>query len=356
MGTGYNGTFVISWRQTELDGVIAAPLDLLEVGVTWRWMGEAVRVDGPQGILVLQGDPEGAELHRHAAKMVRRLVGAALSGAPVERLADLPDDDMPERGFVVTDGRRSYAATVIDTADRGTRLLMFVGAMPEEGETLWVVRTAVALGVPEDLNPLLGGVICFTPGTWITTPDGPRRIDELRQGDRIQTKDDGAQEILWTGSRRMTGARLFAMPHLRPVRFRAGALGAGRPGEELLVSPQHRMLVKGAAAKALFNEAEVLVAATDLVNGRNILIDTALKEVTYVHILLARHQVVWANGLETESFHPSNTSLETVNPVQRSELLALFPGLDKDPQRYGAFARRNLTASEAAILRHDCAA
>ncbi|OIQ64143.1 hypothetical protein GALL_543080 [mine drainage metagenome] len=66
--------------------------------------------------------------------------------------------------------------------------------------------------------------------------------------------------------------------------------------------------------------------------------------------------MVWANGLETESFHPSNTSLETVNPVQRSELLSIFPGIDTDPNRYGGFARRNLTATEAAILRHDTAA
>ena len=43
----------------------------------------------------------------------------------------------------------------------------------------------------------------------------------------------------------MTGARLYAMPHLRPIRFRAGALGQGRPEDDLLVSPQHRMLVQG---------------------------------------------------------------------------------------------------------------
>ena len=97
------------------------------------------------------------------------------------------------------------------------------------------------------------------------------------------------------------------------------------------------------------------IGSKKLVNGRSIYVDTTLREVTYVHILLARHQVVWANGLETESFHPSNTSLDTVNPVQRAELLALFPGLDRDPDGYGGFARRNLTTSEAAILRYEVA-
>lgn len=97
----------------------------------------------------------------------------------------------------------------------------------------------------------------------------------------------------------------------------------------------------------------MLVPAKDLVNDRTIAIDAAVKEVTYVQILLRHHEVIWANGLETESFHPSNTSLETLNPVQRAERLSIVPGIERDPDRYGNFARRNLTASEGAILRHD---
>ena len=65
----------------------------------------------------------------------------------------------------------------------------------------------------------------------VQTPQGPRLVEELREGDHVQTKDDGAQEIQWIGSRRMTGARLFAMPRLRPIRIRAGAEGAVRTVE-----------------------------------------------------------------------------------------------------------------------------
>lgn len=199
-------------------------------------------------------------------------------------------------------------------------------------------------------------MICFTPGTVIRTVDGKRLIENLTPGDFIATKDNGPQEILWKGTRRMSGARLHAMPHLRPVRITAGAMGLGRPDDDLLVSPQHRMLIKGAAARALFNTDEVLVAAEDLVNDTSILVDQSVREVTYVHILLAQHQVIWANGLETESFHPSNTALETVEPGQRGRLLELLPGLEINPHVYGDYARRNLSGSEAAILRHDLAA
>ena len=86
-------------------------------------------------------------------------------------------------------------------------------------------------------------------------------------------------------------------------------IGNARP---LVVSPQHRRLLRGPAAQALFNTPEVLVAASDLVNDRTITVDSTLREVTYVHVLLARHQIVLANGLETESFHPSNAARDQI--------------------------------------------
>jgi hypothetical protein len=143
------------------------------------------------------------------------------------------------------------------------------------------------------------------------------------------------------------------MPHLRPIRFASGALGFGRPDQELLVSPQHRMLIKGQAALALFNTPEVLVAAQDLVNDRTIMVDHSVREVTYVHILLGQHNIVWANGLETESFHPSNTALDTVADDQRAGLLEILPEIAQNPHAYGDYARRNISAAEAAILRHE---
>jgi hypothetical protein len=171
----------------------------------------------------------------------------------------------------------------------------------------------------------------------------------------VQTKDNGAEEIQWIGSRRMTGARLFAMPRLRPIRIRAGALGVKRPDEELLVSPEHRMLVSGDVARALFNTSEVLVAAKDLINNATVTVDLAVREVTYVHLLLPRHQILWANGIETESFHPASATLSTLDEADRLRLLARYPALEHAPLSYGGFARRSLSGPEAAILMHEAA-
>jgi hypothetical protein len=356
MNTGQMGTFVISWSQTEIDGVGAPSLSLLNVGATWRYYGAAVRVDRPQDVLVLGGAQDMAAMRARAARGVRRLVGVAVGRGTLAGQSAFDDDDadrLPEQSFVLTDGHRSFTLTLIHVPDTGSRLLMALGDMPPAHQDLWIVRAAMDTAQTVPGAVVAGGVICFTPDTMISTESGPRAIATLQKGERILTRDNGPQEILWRGERRMSGARLHVMPHLRPIRFASGALGFGRPDSPLLVSPQHRMLVKGAAALALFNTPEVLVAAQDLVNDHTIVVDHSAREVNYVHLLLPQHNIVWANGLETESFHPSNTALETVALDQRAGLLEILPQVASDPHSYGDYARRNVSAGEAAILRHE---
>ncbi|MEL7114677.1 MAG: Hint domain-containing protein [Pseudomonadota bacterium] len=350
MMTGYRGTFVISWAQTELDGLAAAPVGSLTVGASWAWHGEATRVDGPSDILVLSQSEEAARIRRHAARVVRRLVHVALDDTSPERIPN-PDDPLLDWGFAVTDGMRSYTATLVDVPGRAP-LLMFVDVIPPEGTDLWVTHVtdhAIHAHRSGDEAP---NVICFTPDTSIATPDGAKRVGDLVEDDLILTKDDGPQPVRWIGTRRVTGARLIAMPELCPVRIRGGAIGLDVPDGDLVVSPEHRVLLKGAAARDLFGEDEVLVAAKDLINDHSVLRDHELGHITYVHLLLDRHQIVFANGLETESFHPASMPIDAVSPDQQPSLMDRLPGLSPDGSSYGAFARRMLTHAEAAILLH----
>lgn len=351
MEAGFAGTFVIAWSQVEIDGIAQAPLSAVRVGATVRWSGGAVCVEGAKGALVLDHAIGNAELHQRAALMVRRLVGHALDSQqpPVG-----PQDRLIDGGFDLTDGLKRYEVTLIDLPEMGAPLLMCLGEVPPEGVDLWVVdchsaRRHSAMAAPQ------GGVICFTPQTLIETPQGPRRVAELGQGDLVQTKDNGPQKILWTGGRRITGARLYAMPELRPVRLRADALGMGEPTEDLIVSPHHKLLIGGRAARELFNVDEVLVAARDLVNDRSIVVDRHLREVTYVHIMLETHQVLIANGIETESFHPAFTDLGAIDVRQRERLFEVLPELGRGGDLYGPAARRPLSSAETAILMHAAA-
>lgn len=351
MNTGFRGTFVISWSQTEIDGVEAAPIGCMLTGAAWSWRGDAVQVDGASGVLQLDG-AEGAEaLRKRAAQVVHRLVGAALAGdAAMHTTEKQRDAGLADRSFILTNGSQTFTATVIDAGSGAQPLLMFLDELPPRNTDLWVVHHTVRSNTNTD--PLAAdGVICFTAGTRIATPNGATLVETLSVGDMVLTQDNGPQPVLWIGSRHMTGARLFAMPRLRPVRIKTGAFGIERPDQEFLVSPEHRLLVSGRMAQDLFNTTEVLVAAKDLVDGRVIATDLCARSVTYIHLLLPHHNILWANGVATESFHPAHANLASLDDADRAHLLNAFPGLDLDPYRYGASARRSLSAPEAAILR-----
>jgi len=347
----FTGTFVVSWSQTEVDGLAGALVSSLEVGATWRWHGNPVRVDGPNEVLVLSGPEGDTRLRKRAARMVRRLVGSSVAQPRQNYFAW--DEPLFDRFFVVTDGAHSYPITIIEMAQTARPLLLFLGRMPPRDTDLWVARRlddGVGLHRSSDST---AHVICFAQGTLLRTPNGRRAVEDLAQGDLVETRDAGAQPVCWIGHRRISGARLQALPELRPIRIRTGALGFERPSPDLIVSPQHRILVRGAMAKALFNTDEVLVAAADMLNDRSVTLEHHAREVVYYHIMLPAHHLVWANGVASETFHPAHTSLDVLAEDQRRALFAAAPDVADDPQGFGVPARRMLTPPEAAILLYE---
>lgn len=366
MKTGFDGTFVIPWSQTELDGIPAAPLDDLVPGTTWRWSGTAFRLDGRDAILHLRGAAGPEEIRRRAARKVHRLFHLAAAPAASQADAGEMEANWADPCFVLSDGLRSYAATLLPVRQGSELLLVFTGPLPPRDRNLWVLRCApdpdfaadgIGVGTGRRKDRAMAEELSgFTPGTRIATPSGPRPVEALVPGDLVLTRDHGARPLLWAGQRQISGARLHGGPVLRPVRLRAGALGTGAPDGDLLVSPHQRILLGGARAAALFGTSEVLVRAVDLVDGRSILTDRSLGAVTYVHLLCEHHAIIRANGVEAESFLPTPAHLAGMPPDQRSGLLRLLPGLAHDPETYGMAARRRLSMGEAAILRHDLAA
>ena len=137
METGFTGTFVISWSQTELDGLVSAPTDALRIGAVWSWHGDSLRLDGPTELLRLEGAEGEADMRRRAARSVRRLVGAAVDpGAATATW----DETVPDRSFVITDGMRRYTATLIEAGAGRLPLLMFVDELTsEEGAVIGAV-------------------------------------------------------------------------------------------------------------------------------------------------------------------------------------------------------------------------
>ncbi len=191
-------------------------------------------------------------------------------------------------------------------------------------------------------------VPCFTPGVMISTGRGAVAVETLRVGDLVLTRDAGLQPIRWLGSRKLGLADLIVRPALRPVRIGQGALGHGLPLSDTLVSPQHRMLVEGAGPEMLFGETEVLVAATHLTTLAGVE-QIFPAGVTYIHLLLDRHEIICANGAWTESFQPADRMLSAMNAAQQAEIAELFPELVVEDAAYPS-ARLSLKAHEARVL------
>lgn len=193
-------------------------------------------------------------------------------------------------------------------------------------------------------------VICFTPGTAIATPKGEVAVETLRAGDRVFTRDNGIQEIAWVGHRVMNAAKLIQAPHLRPVAIKAGALGNGIPERDLLLSPNHRVMMATELTQLYFEESEVLASAKHLIGAKGIA-TAEVSETTYIHFMCARHEVVLANGAWTESFQPGDHSLKGIDIRQRQEIMKIFPelathtGLEDYPS-----ARKTLKKHEVKLL------
>ncbi|MEL6464479.1 MAG: Hint domain-containing protein [Pseudomonadota bacterium] len=193
-------------------------------------------------------------------------------------------------------------------------------------------------------------IICFTPGTRIATPKGEIAVETLRPGDRVFTRDNGAQPLRWVGRRDLTPDETWSNQAFQPVLIQQGALGKGLPERDMLVSPQHRMLVSSELAEIMFDEREVLVAAKYL-TGLNGVDQVQTAAVSYLHLMFDQHEVVLADGAWSESFQPGDHSLRGIGADQRAEVLKLFPELETlaGLDSYGS-ARVSLKRHEAQIL------
>lgn len=193
-------------------------------------------------------------------------------------------------------------------------------------------------------------VPCFTPGTLIATPKGERKVEDLQVGDRVITRDNGIQEIRWVGRRTLSGSELTRAAHLQPVLIREGALSAGLPERDMLVSPNHRMLVANDKTALYFEEREVLVAAKHLTGLKGV-DPVEIAEVTYIHFMFDQHEVVLSDGAWSESFQPGDQSLAGMGNAQRNEIFEIFPELKTEAGResYNS-ARRSLKKHEARLL------
>ena len=257
----------------------------------------------------------------------------------------------------VVDGSEDVGNTDIDTLDlfgsgwtKALTNIIFDPLNPENGTVEFLDNLGAVIGTMSFSN-IENIVPCFTPGILIETDRGPVPVESVKVGDRVLTRDSGYRPVRWTGRRDLGTADLIARPALVPVVIRRGALGPDMPACDMMVSPQHRMLLTGARAELVAGETEVLAAALHLVGQPGIERAAGLEPVSYVHILFDRHEIVRSDGCWSESFQPGAATLDGMDDAQRDEILSLFPELGTEAGRETyASARLSLKAHEVRAI------
>ena len=313
------------------------------------------------------------ETFNQGTDTVRTSLAAYTLGANIEHLAGSSDSGQRlagnALGNLVTAGDgddtlEGGAGNDVLAGGGGTDTVVFSGARADysvtNGKDAMGVWTQVTDNDPaadgDDGSDRLYGVetvqftdtteaICFYPGTRIRTPSGKVAVEALRAGDLVLIEDGRAVPVRWMG--RQTVSTRFADPlRVLPIRIAAGALDEGVPLRDLLVSPDHALLVDG-----------VLVQAGALVNGTTIRRETAVPEVfTYWHVELADHALVRAEGVFAESFIDNVARLAFDNWAEHEAAADPAPMAEmelpraKSHRQVPAATRRRLAARAEALL------
>lgn len=237
-------------------------------------------------------------------------------------------------------GSTLYLITIIDypTAGDTTRLAFLPEDEATQADMDAFGNGAIRL---QNIDPTGPGVICFAAGTRLMTPTGERPVEELAAGDLVETVDAGHLPIVWISSSRRVWP---GSPEKElPILIARDALAPGRPVRDLVVSPQHKVLLSaGTAPRAPLSGS--LAPAKGLTGLPGVRQMKGKREVTYYHVLLDRHAILISEGLPTESFYPGPTAMSMLRPEQK---LAVLAALGRPAERYGPQARPCLTVREA---------
>jgi hypothetical protein len=190
---------------------------------------------------------------------------------------------------------------------------------------------------------------CFAKGAEIATPSGRRLVEDLRPGDCVLTEDGRSVSIAWIGASIYGRQQATRDDRLRPVHLRANAFGPGLPDRELVVSPQHRIVLEGSACELLFGTNRAFVVARHLPEPFASMPEPET-DVTYFHIFLERHEILVANGMPAESLQPARRMIEALSADARSELTAVIDVLGAEAMLTRPDALPTLNHREARVL------
>lgn len=168
------------------------------------------------------------------------------------------------------------------------------------------------------------GYLGIAQGTFVMTNLGEVPVEKLKVGDSVITRDHGIRPICWIGTQTIKKSN--------PILFKKGAIKNAR---DLIVSPDHRMVLKGIQAISQFGAKEVLVTAKSMVNDRTI-IPVKSDKATYYQILTQQHEIIYIEAVASESFMPDDAALSSLTTHAQDSLSKALHNMNKTTSEYGA--------------------
>ncbi len=141
-----------------------------------------------------------------------------------------------------------------------------------------------------------GGTVyyaCYLKGTHIATPEGEKKVEELKAGDTVLTASGGIAKVKWLGYRTLFKNRIPEKDAKRafPILFKKNCIAHNVPHRDLIMSPGHHVSFEGN-----------LVAAMNLVNGTSIVQLFEMPSFQYFHVELEQFDILLAEGVPAESY------------------------------------------------------
>ena len=193
--------------------------------------------------------------------------------------------------FMASDGSTHEGIVIVEVEDGGVEDIFF---MPLSQMSAQADYRLVGVSRDDALTRFAEmSCVSFAKGTHITLGSGEqRKIEDLKVGDKVLTRDDGQQEIRWIGQNTLRATGEFA-----PVLIKAGTL---HNTNDLILSPDHRIFVYQREDRLGAGRSELLVRARHLINGDTVQqIDGGY--IDYFQLLFDDHQIIYAEGIAAES-------------------------------------------------------
>ena len=128
------------------------------------------------------------------------------------------------------------------------------------------------------------GATGLCAGANLRTPCGERRVEFLRTGDLVVTRDNGLQAVVLIWTETVTASEIAADPALGPVALEARVIGPMMPKKPFKLGAAHRLLIPGWRIDDEEDTENCLVAARD-VDGLDLSEDPVEEDLTYYNIV-----------------------------------------------------------------------